>query len=230
MISSYSNQRQNLSQNLAIAIKHLSLHGLRYSMASLWREIWFDLVKGVDTASPQYPDLPNHSIQYQGADPQVVKEIFNAIPERAKEATFVDFGCGKGRTLIIALEHGFREVIGVEIAPELASICQSNLSKVAGNQTGATFRIIQADATTFELPNGPITAFFFNPFNGPPLEQVALNLKNNAARTGSEVWLIYVNPLHLNTFIEQGFKVVHSLTHRKTLLAVVAHMQPNATP
>jgi len=230
MIPPHSNPLQNLSQNLVIAIKHLNLHGLRYSIASLWREIWFDIVKGVDTTSPQHPTPSTHSVPYQGADPHVVKQLFSIIPDRAKESTFVDFGCGKGRALIIALEHGFKDVIGVEIAPELVSICKNNLSKVTRNQTLATVRLIQADASTFELPQGPITAFFFNPFKGPPLEQVALNLTKNAARTGAEVWLIYINPLHLNLFIDQGFKVVHSLSHRKILLAVVAQMQPNAIP
>lgn len=219
-----------LSRGLSTAINHLITHGLQYSAAALWREIWFDLVHGVDTTTPQFSVRSPHSIPYQGADPRTVKEALNSLPARARSSTFVDFGCGKGRALLLALQHGFQEVIGVEIAPELASICRRNLSAAACSRDSVTARLIEADATTFEPPPGPVTAFFFNPFHGPPLEQVASNLVSASRRSGSEAWLIYINPLHLEPFLTRGFKIVRSLGHRQTRLAVVAHLQPESTP
>lgn len=39
---------------------------------------------------------------------------------------FVDLGCGKGRTLILAAQHGFRPVVGVELDSRLAAVARGN--------------------------------------------------------------------------------------------------------
>jgi len=217
------------SRSLKTAAKHINLHGLRYSMASFLREIWFDLSHGVDTTTLHGSMDHPHSVHYQGADPQLVKQLLSSLPTRARASTFVDFGCGKGRALLLALEHGFQEVIGVEIAPDLAAICRRNLAKSTRAHRFANARVIESDATTFAPPSGAVSAFFFNPFHGPPLEQVAANIASASQHSGAEAWLIYVNPLHLEPFLARGFKLVHSLMHRQTLLAVIAHLQPGAT-
>ena len=227
MFSNLNAPRAHLWQHLSIAIKHLSRHGLRYSAASLWRELRFDLANGVDTTTPHYPARSAHSVHYQGADPQTVQEIFALLPPKAKTATFVDFGCGKGRVLILARQNGFKHVIGIEIAPELATICQRNLAKAPCTRDREQVQIIQTDAATFRPPPGVVCAFFFNPFHGPPLHRVISNLRENAECSRSEVWVIYVNPVHLNSFLEQGFKIIHSLTYRQNPLAVIAHLSPS---
>ena len=40
---------------------------------------------------------------------------------------FVDYGAGKGRTVVLASTYQFKRVIGVELAPELAAIAEENL-------------------------------------------------------------------------------------------------------
>lgn len=217
------------SRSLEIASKHINLHGLRYSMASFLREIWFDLSHGVDTTTLHRSVDHPHSVHYQGADPRLVKELLRSLPPRARASTFVDFGCGKGRALLLALEHGFQEVIGVEIAPDLAAICRRNLAKSTRAHNFTNARVIESDATTFVPPLGAVSAFFFNPFHGPPLERVATNLASASQHSGAEIWLIYINPLHLEPFLARGFKLAHTLMHRQTTLAVIAHLQPGST-
>lgn len=222
----HSAPRGLLSRSLEIAAKHINRHGLRYSIASFLREIWFDLSHGVDTTALHGSVDHPHSVHYQGADPRLVKQLLRSLPPRARASTFVDFGCGKGRALLLALEHGFQEVVGVEIAPDLASICRRNLAKATRAHPRTPARVIEADATTFVPPAGAVSAFFFNPFHGPPLEQVVTNIVTASRHSGAEAWLIYINPLHLDPFLAGGFKIVHTLTHRQTLLAVTAHLQP----
>jgi len=175
-------------------------------------------------ASPFLTVIYISSIHYQGADPQTVQKIFALLPPKGKTATFVDFGCGKGRVLILARQNGFKHVIGIEIAPELATICQRNLAKAPCTRDREQVQLIQSDAATFRPPPGVVCAFFFNPFHGPPLHRVISNLRENAECSRSEVWVIYVNPVHLNSFLEQGFKIIHSLTYRQNPLAVIAHL------
>lgn len=45
-----------------------------------------------------------------------------ALPKRA---TFVDFGAGKGRVLLLAAQYGFARVIGVEFAADLSRIARA---------------------------------------------------------------------------------------------------------
>jgi SAM-dependent methyltransferase len=212
-----------IHRNIEIAIKHVRVHGLRYCAASFWREIWFDLARGVDTMLPEHPDASPHSVHYQGADPKVVKQLLSVLPNRAKASTFIDFGCGKGRVLLLALEHGFQKVLGVEISTELSVLCRQNLARTKPRYDGSNVALLEADAATVELPPGPVTAFLFNPFHGPPLETVAQNLRAHAERNSCEVWLIYLNPIHLQVFVRHGFKVFHALKHEDIPLAYLAH-------
>lgn len=213
-------------RNIQIAIKYIGVHGLRYSAASFWREIWFDLARGVDTTRPEHPSGSPHSVHYQGADPKVVKQLLRGLPPRAKESTFIDFGCGKGRVLLLALEHGFNDVLGIEISPELSLRCRQNLARAAQQHPDSKVVLMEADAAEIELPPGPVTAFFFNPFHGPPLERVAQNLASNAEKNGAEVWLVYLNPLHAEVFVRQGFSTIQDLSHENNHLAILAHKEP----
>ena len=56
-----------------------------------------------------------------------IKKILNNI-EIDKKDIFVDFGCGKGRVLLIASQYKFNKIIGIEFSPELVDIARSNVS------------------------------------------------------------------------------------------------------
>ena len=215
----------NLKKMTGIAVKHIQVRGLRYSAASFWRELWFDLTRGIDTTFPEQLSPSAHSVHYQGADPSLVNQLLQRLPSRAKTSTFIDFGSGKGRVLLLAMEHGFAKVIGVEISPDLSAICRRNLKRFTLKHPASNLDVIETDAATLKLPPGPLTAFFFNPFHGPPLEQVAENLASHADIHGAEVWLIYINPIHSNVFLERGFTHLHSIEHEDATVAVLAHKQ-----
>ena len=61
-----------------------------------------------------------------------IKKILNNI-EIDKKDIFVDFGCGKGRVLLIASQYKFNKIIGIEFAPELFSIARANLERCKNN-------------------------------------------------------------------------------------------------
>src|SRR5437016_979449 len=45
-----------------------------------------------------------------------LQRLFDALPSDLSDYSFIDFGSGKGRVLVIAAGRGFKEVIGVEFA------------------------------------------------------------------------------------------------------------------
>jgi predicted RNA methylase len=229
MFSTQSDRAQTLLIYANLVCMHLRSHGFRYSFGLFLREILFDLRHRVETVAPielsalSVPDKKRSvSSRYQGTDPRLVEEIFAKLPQAATESTFVDYGCGKGRVLILAALHGFKRVIGVEFAPELAEISRRNMSRIAPPSHAASFEVFQGDAADFSPPPGPLTVFLYNPFHGETLTRVARILQIHARRENCTIRLLYVNPSFLPVFEGSGFTVTHRIEHRNQCLAVIA--------
>ena len=43
--------------------------------------------------------------------------------------SFIDLGCGKGRTLLVAVQLPFKEVIGVELSPLHCEVAETNINR-----------------------------------------------------------------------------------------------------
>jgi len=197
----------------------------------------FDLRYQVETVSPcELNSLSiiegtiRDSVQYQGADPWLVQELFDLLPEKSNDSTFVDFGCGKGRVLILAALHGFRKVWGVEFASELACACRRNLVKAGDLFEDVLVEVFEGDAGSFELPDGAVCAFLYNPFVGHPLRQVVERLQKKADMDPETVLVIYVNPVAIEVFVEAGFSVSRRLSHGSQTLAVIMRMPSRVFP
>src|SRR5260221_10114908 len=114
-----------------------------------------------------------HAIRYRPITPGAFKQMMTAIPTDLSRFSFVDFGSGKGRVLLLASHLPFREVIGVEFSAKLHRIAERNIASYpATKRILSRPRAVEADATKFDLPNGPLVLYFYNPFGAPILEQV----------------------------------------------------------
>ncbi len=102
--------------------------------------------------------------------------------------TFIDVGCGKGRSLMIASEKTFREAIGIELDPALAEIAAHNLS--IWKRAQAPVRVVCGDATEVELPDGPILLYLYNPFHAQVLRRLLARL----AERQTVVEILYLYP------------------------------------
>ena len=120
---------------------------------------------------------------------------------------FVDFGCGKGKTLLLAAELGFREIIGVEISRELIAIANDNV-KVYLNRTGRDTRcqLVCTDARDYRmLPCGPAVFYFHNPFGEEVIREVLKNIERSLAAAPREAYIVYLNPQHRGPLDESAF-------------------------
>lgn len=137
-----------------------------------------------------------HGVRYQASKAAPLSRLLRKF-EISKDGTFVDFGSGKGRALLLAVECGFRRVIGVEFSHELCDVARRNLAAFQehwGRPMDAT--IAEVDATKFVIEPDQTVFYLFNPFNAVVLEQVLANLRDSLARAPRQVWLIYNTPLH----------------------------------
>jgi SAM-dependent methyltransferase len=156
----------------------------------------FDRQHGTDTArveplwkftigSPNARD----GVRYQPTDERDLVTAVEWLEGGTGRYAFVDLGCGKGRALLIAARLGFRRVIGVEFAAELAAVARDNLRRV-----GIANAVVEhADAAEFQFPDEDLVVYLYNPFSAAVLRQVAANLRGAAGR---RLYVVYNLPLH----------------------------------
>lgn len=109
------------------------------------------------------------------------EELFrDAMAEVPRNLPFIDLGCGKGRTLIMARELGFTNVTGVEFSESLAEAARLNSPDTP---------VLTMDAADYEFPKEPVCLFLYNPFGPAVLGPVM-------KRAPSGSLMVYVVPLH----------------------------------
>jgi SAM-dependent methyltransferase len=120
-----------------------------------------------------------------------------ALDIPVESATFIDLGSGKGRAVLMAADHPFARVAGVEFAAELHEVAVANLAKRAALH-GADDRISLhlEDATRFPLPSGPLVLFLFNPFDPPVLTDVIESAMASWRADPRPIRILYMNPVH----------------------------------
>ena len=171
----------------------------------------FDRRYDIDTAYPVPLDgltidspMATHGQTYRAVPASVFAAAISALPPDLSRFTFVDFGSGKGRALILAARAGFGHVIGVEFAAELHAIATVNAVRYAATDGGTAIDCRLGDATDFPIPDGPAVFFFHNPFDGPVMAQVMANIRAAYDRSPREMYVLYAHPRFAGTVERQG--------------------------
>jgi SAM-dependent methyltransferase len=137
---------------------------------------------------------------YQPTEPGLFREMLDALASQAntdfRDFTFLDLGSGKGRTLLMAADYPFRQILGVELLPFLNQIAGENLLQYK-SETQQCFALesICGDATGFPLPIKPLVIYLFNPFPESGLRQMVANLEQSLREHPRMVYVLYHNPL-----------------------------------
>jgi SAM-dependent methyltransferase len=175
----------------------------------------FDLRHGVDTCGMvQIPDLviPEEARlqagRYQATKVSVFKRIIQRLPADRSRFAFVDFGCGKGRCLLLAARAGFERVIGIELSKPLAEVARENLSAFEKGRYASKISVDCVHSTAASLPDQPSVYYFYNPFGRDAMSETLHSIAAHLDRTGHEAYAIYVNPMHGNVIAEGGFALL----------------------
>lgn len=163
----------------------------------------FDEQFGTATAGLAFPwHLPSLKSQgaegihpYEATPARLVRSILKSIDIAPNRYTFVDFGSGKGRVLLLASEFPFRKIVGVEISHELHTIAEENIRRhTAVTQTNATYELRCMDAAKYCFEPFPLVLFLFNPFGRQSFQAVLNRLEESLRLTPREAFIVYVNP------------------------------------
>ncbi len=163
----------------------------------------FDERFGVETSGLIY-ELPSghqndiYNNGYFAVAPSVFHAVMHAMQEQLHldwhRFTFVDVGSGKGRALLLASDYPFREIIGIELSPELDRIARANIARYTGARHRPPVVCIQGDAVEFPWPSGPLIIYIWNAFTRPVMERVLQNLEASLMQHPRELYLAYIHP------------------------------------
>lgn len=150
-------------------------------------------------------DNARHAVRYQPSPPNLARQLIHGLAVKHHQFTFLDFGAGKGRVLMLAAELPFKAVIGVEFSRELCAVANRNLSTLPGEKrVAARIECQHADATAYPLPETPLVCYFYNPFGALIMQTVVDRLVASLAAHPREVYVIYLHPEHRAIFEATG--------------------------
>jgi hypothetical protein len=134
---------------------------------------------------------------YQPTEATLFRKMLDSLTIDFHEFTFIDFGSGKGRTLLMASDYPFRHILGVELLPSLHTIAQNNIAAYKkDSQLCFELKSICADARDFEFPAEPTVLYLFNPLPASGLSAVLENLKQSLQNSPRTLYVVYHNPEH----------------------------------
>ena len=135
--------------------------------------------------------------QYQPTEPAVFRQMLDSLPVSVDGFTFIDLGSGKGRTLLMASNYPFRNIIGMELLDELNAIALRNIERYRNEQQKCfSIESHTGDARHFDFPAEPTVLYLFNPFPRYVWRELLANLHRSLQAAPRPVYLIYHNPVH----------------------------------
>ena len=159
---------------------------------------------------------------YQPTQPELFQEMMTALTASAQidlaDFTFIDFGSGKGRVLLMASDFPFKRVLGVELLPALHAIADANIAAYR-SETQKCFALqsICADASAFPFPDDPLLIYLFNPLPEAGLRQTIANLRASLQARARAAYVLYHNPQLEPVLAASGFLRKLAGTHQYSI-------------
>ena len=178
----------------------------------------FDTVYGTETSAIREVgtlDITSanarHAVRYEPSPEALVRQAIAILGIEPAAFTFIDFGSGKGRVLMIAAEYSFKRLIGIEFSSELNEIAKHNIARLPSNLNLVDrVSLLCYDAAEFDLPLTDLVCYFYNPFRAAVLGPIVDKLATRATE-GHRIIIIYVDPQYRDLFEQTGtFRILHS--------------------
>ena len=158
-------------------------HATLIKLCCVAADHWFDTVRyGLDTCSWSELNVltidsnnKERGVRYQPTRVLTTKKLFRAIqPMMPENPTLVDYGCGKGRGLLVASAFGFREYAVSSSPMSYGEIATKNCARYKAKAGVKTeFRIAEEQEAAGHAVSADEKIFFlYNPFDVSVLNKV----------------------------------------------------------
>ncbi|MGA2356005.1 MAG: class I SAM-dependent methyltransferase [Terriglobales bacterium] len=109
--------------------------------------------------------------------------------------TFIDFGSGKGRALLLASDYPFKRIIGLEFSPELHRTAEENIRRYRSPaQTCSDIQSVNTDFVDYALPPEASVLFFFHPCRIRVLAMALAGIERSLLASPRPLYVAYVAP------------------------------------
>jgi len=159
----------------------------------------FDLANGVDTSgvvrvASMEISSPNYlyARYYKASNQAHFQSALAGLRINHSEYTFIDYGSGKGLTLLLASHYPFRRIVGVEFGADLHRIAERNIAAYS-NPARRCFAVesVCGDVTEYTPPSGPLVCYFYDPFEPLVLSRVIEVLHGSWLQERRPVIIVY---------------------------------------
>lgn len=196
---------------LSSSLRERGIRSTIADAASTFEHYWFDVRHRTSTrTSVKLDDLSINSankasgVGYQPSPPILFHRLMAHV-DLPRDSVFVDLGCGKGRTLLMASRYPFARIVGVEFSPDLCALARRNVEIFRRrNRTRAIFEIVESDVATYEIEDDQNVFYLFNPFDGTVLSALLDHIGASRRRRPRPVWLLYAFPTRRRVIEDSG--------------------------
>lgn len=173
-------------------------------ISKVW-DRWYDRHHGTTTS--RVVELENlrvvgnnrhRGIRYEPTRARPFLKLMSRV-RPSTDGTFVDFGCGMGRVLMMAIDWGFQKAVGVDFSVELCERARGNVRK-QGQSDKIT--IVCADAAHYAIETDQTVFYFFNPFDTGLVRDALDHILASHTKSPRHMWIIYHNPVWRSVFDE----------------------------
>ncbi|MGO9016256.1 MAG: hypothetical protein ACLQF0_14900 [Dissulfurispiraceae bacterium] len=199
------------------------------TLVFIFFEFYFDLRYGTNTTGVVEVDDLNigatdrkNAYKYQAANYYILQKLLTTLKMDFGDSVLIDFGSGKGRVLLVALEYGFKRLIGVEISQALCAICEDNLRIYRRNKKkydATKVEISNIDAAKYPIPDDADIFFFYNPFGEEVFIKVIDNIEESLRLHRRSIYILYINPVFRDVLENKGFHCLLDL-HREAVIFI----------
>lgn len=217
----WSNVKYSDSQVVNILDKLYSDSEFKVNTLNITFYDWLEYINGIDIISTvrrnQVKGVGAHG--YYPTDFRIIYEAFVGSGLFSKEDKILDFGCGKGASLIALYSCGYRKLGGIEYTENIYDTLISNMEKLninysklsVGNESecdcfndaSVCCMFGNAAALTKHLDEYNVF-FFFNPFSYELSKIVFQNIIDSLVRLPRQVKICYSEPICHSFLLKSG--------------------------
>ena len=153
----------------------------------------------------------NEGHEYAPVAAKSFRAMLDAVPGDPANYWFVDYGCGKGRALLIAAERFFRRVVGIDYSSPLVKTARRNFSTYRNADLRCnSIEVSHLDAMKFEPPSESLVLFFYSPFKISILKPVLDRITDSYYSNPRAIVVLFVEdrgilPIPIDLFKAMGF-------------------------
>jgi SAM-dependent methyltransferase len=173
---------------------------------------WHERRLGVETGG--HLRLPELGIdnkefhEYAAIGYYAIRSAIRRIPLPHETVSFVDYGSGKGRAVIVAATFPFRKAVGVEISEQLNDVAKANIARMK-HRKAEIVQVVASDAVDFVVEDDVNLIYMANPFRGATLQKVIGNILASYRANPRPIYFVYFNKIHFEQLIAQpGYELI----------------------